>query len=78
MNYMKRCELLRQTCHEPMTCGAGCQCVKKDASDLPIVTFDKPHQWIKDLACTAVNAVGIVTIVAIVGLMVGYFYARFV
>ena len=78
MNYMKHCELLRQTCPEPMKCSAGCQVVKRDAPELPIVMFDKPHQWLKDLACTAVNAVGIVTIVAIVGLMVGYFYARFV
>lgn len=78
MNYMKHCDLLRQTCPEPMACGNGCQCVKRDAPDLPIVMFDKPHQWLKDLACTAVNAVGVVSMVVIVGLMVGYFYARFV
>ena len=47
-------------------------------TDLPTVTFDKPYQWLKDLVRTAVYAVGVVTIVAIVGLMVGYFYARFV
>lgn len=78
MNYMKHCDLLRQTCPEPFVCGNGCQCAKKEASDLPIVMFDKPHQWLKDLACTAVYAVGVVTIVAIAGVAVGYFYARFV
>ena len=77
MNYMKHCHLLRQTCPEPMACSNGCQCVKKDASDLPIVMLDKPHQWLKDLARTAVYAVGVVTIVAGAGLAIGYFYARY-
>lgn len=78
MNYMKHCELLRQTCPEPMKCSNVCQVVKKEASDLPALSFDKPHQWLKDLACTAVYAVGVVTIVAIAGVAVSYFYARFV
>lgn len=47
-------------------------------TDLPTATFDKPYQWLKDLVCTAVYAVGVVTIVAIAGVAVGYFYARFV
>ena len=58
MNYMKHCDLLRQTCPEPMTCGNGCQCVKKDASDLPSVRFDKPWQWLQDLFYTAVYVAG--------------------
>ena len=79
MNYMKRCELLRQTCPEPMKCSNVCQVVKDGRpACMPIVMFDKPHQWLKDLACTAVYAVGVVTIVAIAGVAVGYFYARFV
>lgn len=78
MNYMKHCELLRQTCPEPMACSAGCQCVKKDSSDLPIVMFDKPYQWLQDLCFAVVYVVGVVSICAMVGLLIGYFYARFV
>jgi len=40
MNYMKHCHLLRQTCPEPMKCGNGCQCVKKDGLDVRIPMDD--------------------------------------
>ena len=78
MNYMKHCDLLRQTCPEPMACGNGCQCVRKEASDLPIVMFDKPHQWLRNLIITAVYVVGVVSLCALAGLLIGVFYARFV
>lgn len=75
MNYMKHCDLLRQACPEPMTCSNGCQIPK---ACMPIVTHERPHQWIKDLVCTAVYAIGIVATLLMAGLAVVYFYARFV
>lgn len=73
---MKHCELLRQPCHEPMRCGNVCQVVKKDASDLPIVMFDKPYQWLRDWVYEAVHFIGVLSICLWVGVAIGYLYAR--
>lgn len=77
MNHTKHCPLLRQVCPEPFVCGNGCQVVKRDAPDLPVVMFDKPYQWLSDLFFTTVYAAGVVSCIAVIGLAVGYFYARY-
>jgi hypothetical protein len=73
---MKHCDLLRQTCPEPHTCGDGCQVIK-DMRAWPAKP-DKPRHWAKDLVCTAVCAVGIVATLFLAGLAVVYLYVRFV
>lgn len=65
MNHMKHCELLRQTCPEPFVCGNGCQCVKREASDMPAVMLDKPYAWLQDLVYTAVYIAGSVMLGAL-------------
>ena len=80
MNYMKHCDLLRQTCPEPMKCGNGCQCAFDAFKDnpLPIVMHDKPRRWAKDLVYNAVWTIGIVASALTAGLVIAYFYARLV
>jgi len=77
MNYMKHCHLLRQTCPEPMKCGNGCQCVKKDGSDMPITMDDGGFfQVIDDLLIAARWVLVAFAAVAVAAAGAGYFLGK--
>ena len=74
------CELLNVNCDQGRKCPVRLHQHNSNGSDsdLPIVMFESPWQWLQDVIYTGIYAVGIVAAVVVLAGFAGYFWGKHV